>query len=66
MAYIIADLVFAVDLVLNFFTTVIDKETDEEIVDRKLIACEYLTSWFSVDFLSIVPFETIMELFVGH
>ena len=32
--------------------------------DRALIAKEYIKSWFLVDFLSILPFDVIMDLAV--
>jgi len=63
--YNIADLLFAVDLVLNFFTTLYDDERNFEITDRKEIAIEYLKGWFMIDFFSIVPFEGIMKFFIN-
>ena len=62
----IADIIFLVDLILNFFTCLYDDEKNTEITDRKLIALDYLKGWFLIDFLSIVPFEQLMSVFIGN
>ena len=38
----IVDICFAIDIILNFFTTVWDPITGSEIDDKKEIACRYL------------------------
>jgi len=40
--YNISDSLFLIDLVMNFFTTLYDEEKNCEIIDRKLIAIDYL------------------------
>ena len=40
-----------------------DNEKEED--DRKVIACEYMTGWFWIDFVSIIPFNIIMTLIMG-
>jgi hypothetical protein len=35
------------------------------ITDQKLIAAEYLKSWFMIDFLSIFPFDLLIMAFMG-
>ena len=63
--YNCADAMFLVDLVCNFFTTIYDEKRFEEVIDRKKIAKTYLSSWFLIDFFSIVPFEMVIPLFIS-
>lgn len=50
---------FFIDIIVNF-NSAFTNESYEIVDDRKKIAKSYLTSWFLVDFLSIVPFELIL------
>ena len=52
----IIDIVFIVDVVINFFSAYID-ENGVEVTDQKEIRDKYLKSWFTVDFLSSIPFS---------
>ena len=52
------DLVFILDIILNFRTTYIDLMSGEEILDPFLIAKKYLESkQFYIDVLSSVPLD---------
>ena len=54
------DLIFTTDLILNFFIAYRSNEDEDGaqwVTDRKAIACHYLKTWFTVDFLSVLPFE---------
>ncbi|KAF0683682.1 Aste57867_24244 [Aphanomyces stellatus] len=53
--------VFAVDMVLNFFTVIVDPEKGF-ITDLRVIRNHYLRGWFVLDLLSTVPFDTIVFL----
>ncbi len=54
----IFDICFAIDIILNFLTAYVDP--DRRIVwDQKKIATRYLQSWFTVDLIAVLPFETI-------
>lgn len=53
-------LVFALDLVLNFFTAYFDEQS--LIVSRWRIAKHYLRTWFIVDFLSCFPFDSLIQM----
>lgn len=54
------DCFFLVDVVLNFNTGV---EIDGTVVmDRKVIAKDYLSSWFWIDMLSAVPIDMLVLL----
>lgn len=47
---------------LTFFTTYTEnKPPFKEVTDHKKIALHYLTGWFTIDFLSCIPFELIRE-----
>ena len=51
---------------LCFFTTIPNEEDMTEETDRKLIICTYLKGWWIIDFLSIVPINDIVEIFVSE
>ena len=49
---------FAVDILLNFITE--HKTRQGEVIrDGKAVWARYLTTWFVIDFLSLVPWESI-------
>ena len=60
IGYYLFDAFFLIDLLLNFFSTVAETENHAELTDKREIAYKYLTGWFSVDFLSIIPMELIV------
>jgi hypothetical protein len=49
---------FLVDILLNFFTER-KTSTGEIICDHRRIVARYLTSWFAVDILSLIPWEVL-------
>jgi len=51
------DLMFIVDILINFRTTFVKQSTDEVISSPKQIALHYLKTWFLVDFVAAIPFE---------
>lgn len=55
------DFLFFIDLILTFFTTYFDEKLLNEVTDMKLIAKNYLRTWFVIDFLSIFPFEPVLQ-----
>ena len=60
LAYTVADIIFAIDLILTFFTSISDENKVYEITDKKVIAREYLKGWFWIDLISIVPLDAIL------
>ena len=57
------DLFFLAELIVNFNTAFEDE--DKEIVDsRKEIAKRYLSGWFVIDIVSILPLDIILLAFV--
>jgi hypothetical protein len=57
---IMVDLVFFLDIILNFFTAYFDFE-DTLVKDRRVIARSYLKSWFFIDVVSILPISLILQ-----
>ena len=55
----VIDVVFYVDILLNFFM-VIDKEDGTFIDDRKELVTMYLKGWFSIDFAAVFPFDVML------
>jgi hypothetical protein len=53
-------------MVFSFFTSLPASEGEEELIDRKKIAKHYLTGWFSLEFLAIVPIDPIFNLLLGY
>ncbi|XP_063068050.1 potassium voltage-gated channel subfamily H member 5-like, partial [Engraulis encrasicolus] len=54
----IVDVVFLVDIVLNFHTTFVGP-AGEVVSDAALIRINYLKTWFSIDLLSCLPYDII-------
>jgi len=66
ITYQAIDTIFLIDLILQFFMTYMEEETNmDEITDRRLIALNYLKGWFIVDVLSILPFDYIQQIADG-
>ncbi|CAN4076979.1 unnamed protein product [Withania somnifera] len=55
---------FAIDIFLNFFLGYLDKESYILVDDPKKIAIRYLSTWFTFDVCSTVPFHAF--LFIDH
>lgn len=60
---IIIDCFFAIDIVMNFFTTYFHPTTGEEITVLKDIAQNYLKGMFIFDFLSTLPLDLLAHAF---
>lgn len=55
--YALTDVLFFIDLILNFFTSYTDETHMREITDHKKIAKKYVYSWFFLDLFSIIPID---------
>jgi hypothetical protein len=53
------DLAFFLDLCKNFLTAYFDAEEQYWVGDSRKIAKKYLKSWFTVDLVSILPFDSV-------
>lgn len=58
------DCFYLIDLVLNFFTPVPDKY--DWAVTHSRIAVLYLKGWFTLDLLTIIPFEELVHFRLAH
>jgi len=54
----VVDAFFLKDLIMNFMTAYFT-ENRVLVKDREMIMNNYLRGWFTIDFLSIVPYDTI-------
>jgi potassium voltage-gated channel Eag-related subfamily H protein 7 len=57
------DFCFVTDMFKSFFTSFFDVEEQYWVLDLKAITKNYLKSWFFIDFISILPFDSLGELF---
>ena len=57
--YLVIDFQFLVDMILTFFTALTDSKTQEVIISKKQIAKIYLSGWFCIDFVSILPIDIL-------
>jgi hypothetical protein len=61
---VVSDSVFnillAIDMIVCFFSAYIDNE-DNIIKNRRKIISQYLSSWFLIDFVSIIPISYLTE-----
>ena len=56
------DIIFIVDIIINFRTTILDSMmADEEITDHRTIALRYLRGRFIIDVLSSIPYDTLVR-----
>ena len=60
------DVMFVVDIIVNFRTTYFNMKTGEEVYTSTLIAVNYLKTRFTIDLLATIPFDTIGEIFLGN
>jgi hypothetical protein len=55
------NILFAIDIVLRFFTAYIDDDS-LELRDAKVdIAMDYVKGWFFIDLISVIPFDLIFS-----
>ena len=54
---LLVDVMFIVDILINFRTTFINPSTDEVVSAPRQIALHYLKSWFVVDFVAAIPLD---------
>ena len=56
----VIDVFFLLDILLNFNTAYFSEQDDAFIAIRKRIVFTYLRSWFVVDAISCIPFDTLL------
>lgn len=47
------------DIIVSFFTAYLDPETGHFELDIRKIASKYMKTWFLIDVLSIIPWESM-------
>jgi hypothetical protein len=57
----IIDLLFFADIIVNFNSAYQD-DLLQMVDDRKVIAMKYLTGWFFIDLVAILPFNQLIDL----
>ena len=62
----IINIIFALDIMLNFRTTYKNEITGEEVIEPRKICRNYLRGTFWIDFISVVPFDIILSDFVSN
>ncbi|KAI4375536.1 hypothetical protein MLD38_013394 [Melastoma candidum] len=56
---------FALDVILTFFTAYVDPQTQLLVRDPARIATRYISTWFFIDVASTVPFVPLAYLITG-
>ncbi len=56
---LLIDILFGIDIFINFMTTYEDPVTLATVTDHKKIAIEYLKGWFLLDVLACFPFQIL-------
>nr|CDS35237.1 potassium voltage gated channel subfamily H [Hymenolepis microstoma] len=56
----LVDVMFFMDIVINFRTTYVNKN-DEVVSQPKKIAFHYLKSWFIIDLVAAIPFDAVIS-----
>ena len=57
--FVVVDILFLLELVSGFFTSYTDKKQDKQVYDLHLTVFNYLSSWFTLDAASSIPFSLI-------
>ena len=56
---LIVDIMFVVDIVINFRTTYVNKN-DEIVSNAGKIALHYFKGWFLIDVVAAIPFDLML------
>lgn len=57
------DVIFFIDILVNFRSAYIDTKTGEEVREGWMVAYNYLHTRFLIDFLATVPFDLMASFF---
>lgn len=61
----IIDIIFGVDIVLNFHTSFVGAG-GEVVADPPVIRMNYLSGWFTLDLLACLPYEILKYCWPGN
>lgn len=60
----LSDTIFLIDIVVNFRTGIMQQDNAEQVIlDPKIIAKNYLRTWFFLDLISSIPLDYIFLIF---
>ena len=59
----VVDGLFFVDIIINFFSAYEDPNTNLPVVKLRKIAANYISSWFILDLIAVMPVQLIEKLF---
>ena len=62
---ILFDILFGIDIIINFNVALISEIDNRLIMNRGVIAKNYLKGWFAVDFLSSFPFDYVADVLLS-
>lgn len=57
IANVIVDVMFIIDIAINFRTTFVEGKSGSVISEPEKIAIHYFKTWFVVDFVAAIPFD---------
>ena len=55
------EVVFFCNMVLRFFTSFIDKASNEEVTSHRRICMQYLKGSFVLDLIAVLPFDKMLS-----
>ena len=58
------DIIFIIDIIISFFIAYYNFD-EILIIEPKLIAKNYLKTWFFIDLISAIPFQTFFTIFIN-
>ncbi|XP_077863314.1 potassium voltage-gated channel unc-103-like [Saccoglossus kowalevskii] len=56
---LLVDIMFLIDILINFRTTYVDENLGEVVSSPKKIAMHYLRGWFVIDAVAAIPFDLL-------
>lgn len=59
MVDLIVDIMFIIDILINFRTTYVNKN-EEVVSDPARIAIHYFKGWFLIDMVAAIPFDLLI------
>jgi len=62
---LVVDFLFGIDIIVNFISAYDDPKTGYPVVSLKKIAGNYITGWFLIDFIAVLPVQLFTE-FLEH
>ena len=57
------DILFAIDIFINFLSSYEDPATNLPVINLRRIAGNYITGWFVLDLLAVMPVQLIEKMF---